>query len=42
MDQRAGAESAKYGPGDYIPILGVTYWTFRMMAGIGILLLAIR
>ena len=26
---------AKYGPGDYAPIIGVTYWTFRIMTGIG-------
>lgn len=34
-------ESAKYGPGDYAPIIGVTYWTFRIMAGIGVLLVLI-
>jgi cytochrome bd ubiquinol oxidase subunit I len=28
----------KYGPGDYTPIIGVTYWSFRLMAGIGTLL----
>ena len=26
---------AKYGPGDYAPIVGLTYWTFRVMTGIG-------
>ena len=25
----------KYGPGDYKPIVGVTYWTFRIMTGLG-------
>ncbi len=35
------AEVAKYGPGDYIPILGVTYWTFRAMIGAGMLMLFI-
>jgi cytochrome d ubiquinol oxidase subunit I len=30
---------AKYGPGDYRPIIGVTYWSFRIMAGIGVALL---
>ena len=34
-------DQKKYGPGDYVPILGVTYWTFRLMAGVGVLLLAI-
>jgi cytochrome bd ubiquinol oxidase subunit I len=28
---------AKYGPGDYRPIVGVTYWSFRVMAGLGVL-----
>ena len=29
---------AKYGPGDYEPIIGVTYWTFRLMVGAGTLM----
>ncbi|HTU98263.1 MAG TPA: cytochrome ubiquinol oxidase subunit I [Solirubrobacteraceae bacterium] len=33
------AEQRKYGPGDYVPIVGVTYWTFRLMIGAGILML---
>ena len=32
---------AKYGPGNYTPVLWVTYWTFRLMVGMGMLLLAI-
>ena len=24
-----------YGPGDYVPWVGVTYWTFRLMVGAG-------
>jgi cytochrome bd ubiquinol oxidase subunit I len=28
-------EQALYGPGDYTPVIPVTYWTFRIMAGIG-------
>jgi cytochrome d ubiquinol oxidase subunit I len=31
---------AKYGPGEYAPIIGVTYWAFRVMTGIGVLLAA--
>jgi cytochrome bd ubiquinol oxidase subunit I len=27
----------KYGPGDYKPIIPVTYWTFRLMIGFGVL-----
>ena len=35
------AYRAKYGPGDYAPIVGVTYWTFRIMTGIGFLVAAL-
>jgi cytochrome d ubiquinol oxidase subunit I len=28
---------ATYGPGNYKPIVGVTYWTFRIMTGLGFL-----
>ena len=31
----------KYGPGDYVPIVGVTYWTFRLMIGAGVLMFLI-
>ena len=30
-----------YGPGDYIPPVAVSYWTFRFMVGAGFLMLAI-
>jgi cytochrome d ubiquinol oxidase subunit I len=30
---------AKYGPGDYIPPTIVTYWTFRIMVGAGVLMI---
>ncbi|MGH1556059.1 cytochrome ubiquinol oxidase subunit I [Streptomyces sp. L7] len=29
------AEQAKYGPGDYRPIIPVTFWAFRWMIGFG-------
>jgi cytochrome bd ubiquinol oxidase subunit I len=29
------AYDAKYGPGSYKPVIGVTYWSFRLMAGFG-------
>jgi cytochrome d ubiquinol oxidase subunit I len=35
------AYRAKYGPGEYAPIIGVTYWTFRIMAGIGVVVAAL-
>ncbi len=33
------AYQAKYGPGNYAPIIGVTYWSFRIMTGIGFLVI---
>ncbi|HTW42007.1 MAG TPA: cytochrome ubiquinol oxidase subunit I [Solirubrobacteraceae bacterium] len=41
VDQLQAEDVKKYGPGDYAPILGVTYWTFRLMAGVGVLLLVV-
>jgi cytochrome d ubiquinol oxidase subunit I len=29
--------TAKYGPADYVPILPITYWSFRLMIGFGAL-----
>ncbi len=29
----------KYGPGDYIPLMVVTYWTFRLMMTAGLLMI---
>lgn len=31
---------AKYGPGNYVPPVAITYWSFRIMVGAGFLLLA--
>ncbi len=31
----------KYGPGDYVPFLAVTYWSFRIMIGLGAFLAAL-
>ena len=30
---------ARYGPGDYRPVIGVTYWSFRLMVGMGMLMI---
>ncbi len=38
IDEIQREEAGRYGPGDYVPIVGVTYWTFRIMSGIGFLL----
>jgi len=35
------AAVAEYGPGDYIPNLFVTYWSFRIMVGLGFLMMLI-
>lgn len=29
----------QYGPGDYVPPVWITYWSFRLMAGIGVLMI---
>ncbi|SDJ46436.1 cytochrome bd-I ubiquinol oxidase subunit 1 apoprotein [Frankineae bacterium MT45] len=31
------AEAAKYGPGNYIPVVWLAYWSFRLMIGFGVL-----
>jgi cytochrome d ubiquinol oxidase subunit I len=33
--------AAQYGPGDYIPLMVVTYWTFRFMMTVGLLMMAL-
>jgi cytochrome d ubiquinol oxidase subunit I len=35
-DLQAQMES-RFGPGDYIPSLPITYWSFRLMIGLGVL-----
>jgi cytochrome d ubiquinol oxidase subunit I len=35
------AEAAKYGHGSYVPIIPLTYWSFRVMVGAGLLMIAI-
>ena len=39
-DLQAEAETL-YGPGDYIPLMVVTYWTFRIMMSFGFLMMAL-
>ncbi len=31
----------RYGPGDYVPPIAITYWSFRIMVGLGFLMLAL-
>ncbi|MRS03655.1 cytochrome ubiquinol oxidase subunit I, partial [bacterium] len=40
VDLQAAAEK-KYGSGNYIPSIFSTYWTFRIMVGVGMLMLLI-
>jgi cytochrome d ubiquinol oxidase subunit I len=37
--QAQHAELLKYGPGSYVPVLWVTYWSFRLMVGFGFVIL---
>jgi cytochrome d ubiquinol oxidase subunit I len=32
---------AKYGPGDYVPLMVITYWSFRFMFGAALLMVAL-
>ena len=32
---------AKYGPGDYVPPVWITYWSFRAMVGAGVLMIVL-
>ena len=41
ITQVQNAEAARYGPGGYVPVLWVTYWSFRLMVGFGFLMLAV-
>src|SRR6202046_5364380 len=40
IDNIQHAEVLHYGPGSYIPVIWVTYWSFRIMVGLGFLMLA--
>ena len=37
VNQVQAQMAGRYGPGDYIPSLPVTYWSFRLMIGLGVL-----
>jgi len=38
VNQVQAQEAARYGPGSYVPVLWVTYWTFRIMVGAGMVM----
>lgn len=39
IDNLQAADVAKYGKGSYIPVIPLTYWSFRIMVGAGILMI---
>ena len=41
INQMQAAEAAKYGAGNYAPVIWLTYWSFRAMVGAGILMIAV-
>jgi cytochrome d ubiquinol oxidase subunit I len=41
IDELQRQEAKRYGPGSYVPVIWVTYWTFRLMVGLGFLMLAV-
>jgi len=41
IDDLQAQYTAQYGPGSYIPMIPVAFWTFRLMIGIGMLAAAV-
>ena len=41
IDDLQAQYAAKYGPGNYVPMVPVAFWTFRAMIGVGMLALAL-
>jgi cytochrome d ubiquinol oxidase subunit I len=41
INQLQAAAAAKYGAGNYTPIVWLTYWSFRAMVGAGILMIVV-
>ncbi|MGD0372312.1 MAG: cytochrome ubiquinol oxidase subunit I [Candidatus Dormibacteria bacterium] len=39
INQMQAVETARYGSGNYTPILWLTYWSFRAMVGAGVLMI---
>jgi cytochrome d ubiquinol oxidase subunit I len=40
VNELQAEEVQKFGPGDYVPLMVVTYWTFRIMMTFGLLMIA--
>ncbi len=41
IDNLQAADVARYGKGSYVPVVPLTYWSFRVMVGAGILMLVV-
>jgi len=41
INQLQKAEAKRYGAGSYVPVIWATYWSFRLMVGLGFLMLAV-
>ncbi len=41
INQLQAEYTASYGPGDYVPVVALTYWMFRIMVGVGLLMIAL-
>lgn len=41
INQIQAEYEAQYGPGDYVPLVALTFWSFRIMVGLGLLLIAL-
>ncbi|MGH3246194.1 MAG: cytochrome ubiquinol oxidase subunit I [Trebonia sp.] len=41
INQAQTAEAREYGPGNYAPVIWVTYWSFRLMVGFGLVILLV-
>ncbi len=39
IDQLQAQYTKQYGPGDYVPPVAITYWSFRLMVGAGTLMI---
>lgn len=41
IEQLQAESVAQFGPGDYTPVVALMYWSFRLMVGSGVLLIAL-
>jgi cytochrome d ubiquinol oxidase subunit I len=41
IDNIQARYESQFGPGDYIPLVALDYWTFRIMVGVGFLMVAL-